>query len=82
MARETGAEVDRNWYSMVGAETRPKEAVMKYNRLSGSTNAQKRTTLRPFTSIDSDTTETCLTGAPGVALDHVAHVQSCENSDP
>ena len=55
---------------------------MKYNRLSGSTNAQKRTTLRPFTSIDSDTTETCLTGAPGVALDHVAHVQSCENSDP
>ncbi len=42
MAGEIGAEADRNWYSMGGAETRLKEAVMKFNRLSESTNEKQR----------------------------------------
>lgn len=42
MAGEIGAEADRNWYSMGGAETRLKEAVMKLNRLSESTNEQTK----------------------------------------
>ena len=42
MAREVGAEADRNWFSMGGAETRLKEAVMKFNRLSESTNKQTK----------------------------------------